>query len=262
MITPESLVLPPPETKSRVKQLQLELGLSDNDILGWEKEYDWDKGKLLKAIRQEGSGILWRRWLVKSFGQAQPHYSKSSFPLVPLDGGLLLLLGAILLLVAGCTDPSNGTGQFFGGPPYVPPNPSTNGGCCVKGTLVATARGLRPIEQIQVGQRVCTFDVMSEDIVVRKVVKTFTAQAEEILLLDFGVEEIRCTPLHQFYMGQWVQAKDLSRGDRVLGLLDDRWRELKEIRRETKLQSVFNLHVDGTHNYLVGPSGVATEKEM
>ncbi|MEM4298425.1 MAG: Hint domain-containing protein [Nitrososphaerota archaeon] len=208
-ITPESLVLPPPIVQYRGKQLQFELELSDNDILGlgWEKQYNWDKDRLLKAVRQEGTEMLWQRWLVGIFNQAQPPSSVYS-RFVTLDGGLLaLLLLGVLLLVAGCEGPSDGTGQLGSSVPYEPPEPSPNGGCCALGTLVVTAEGLRPIEQIQLGQHVCTFDIMSGDIAVRKVVKTSVTWAEEILLLNLGTEKIRCTPLHQFTRGNGSMLK-------------------------------------------------------
>ncbi len=79
--------------------------------------------------------------------------------------------------------------------------------------------------------------------------------AEEFLLLDFGTEEICCALLHRFYVGRWVHAKDLSRGDRVLSL-DGRWKELKATRREVMPHLAFNLHVDGIHDYFVGQSGL------
>jgi len=248
-ITPESLVLPLPETKAMVKQLQLELRVSDDEIRGWEREYSWDKGKLLKAIRQEGSEMLWLRWLAKTFSQARP-YSKSSL-FIPLDGGLalLLLLGALLLLT-GCDSGPDITR-------YVPPVAlsSKGGGCFLKGTLVTTKQGKTPIERIQTGDNIYVFDLTLDNVAVRQVVKTFAVWAEEFLLLDFGTEEICCTPLHRFYTGQWVHAKDLSRRDRVLSL-DGRWKELKATRREVMPQLAFNLHVDGIHNYFVGQSGL------
>lgn len=256
VITPKSLMLPLPETKARIEQLQLELGVSDDDIQGWERKLSWDKNRLLKAIIQEGTTALWQQWLAKTFSQVQFH-SESS-PFVPLLPPGVIAVGAVLLILlivayscecglqGGCPDEPP--------PPPLPPPPPPpppSGGCFVKGTLVATARGLTPIEEIQINEEVYTFDLVSEAAVARRVAKTFTAWEEEIFVLDFGAEEICCTPLHRFYTGQWIHAKDLSCGDRVLGF-DGQWKELRAIRQEIKPQPVFNLYVDDIHNYFVG----------
>lgn len=265
VITPESLILPLPETKTRVKQLQLELGISDDDIQGWERKCSWDKGRLLKAIKQEGTAALWQHWLVKTLSQVQFHSESSPFvplpfpPAVIAVGALLLIL---LVVAYSCECGLNETCPDEPPPPPLPPPPPPppSGGCFVKGTLVAAARGLTPIEEIQINNEVYTFDLVSGATVARKVAKTFTAWEEEIFVLDFGAEEIRCTPLHRFYTGQWIHAKDLSCGDRVLGF-DGQWKELRAIRQEVKPQLVFNLYVDDIHNYFVGQVGLLVHNQ-
>jgi hypothetical protein len=257
VITPESLVLPLPETKAKVKQLQLELGVSDDDIQGWEKAYQWDKGKLLEAIRKQGSEMLWRQWLAESFsGIFTP-----SARFVPLAPWFIYLLATIVRFIShadpvgigGECVPSPCPGQTP--PPTPPPPPPSGPGCFVQGTLVATARGSKPIQKIRSGDGIYAFDLSAKDAVVQKVMETFRTRGEEIFLLDFGAEEICCTPLHRFYTGQWVHAKELNRGDRILSL-EGLWIELKGIRREIEPQPVFNLHVDKIHNYFVGQVGL------
>lgn len=76
------------------------------------------------------------------------------------------------------------------------------------------------------------------------------------MILEFETnEEIRCTPLHRFYTGQWVPAQHLRPGDKLLNLAGS-WTKLKSIGREKESQPVFNLHVDGIHNYFVGREGI------
>jgi hypothetical protein len=130
----------------------------------------------------------------------------------------------------------------------------------VRGTLIATKRGLLPIEQIQVADDIYAFDLSLRERTVQKVVKIFEAPREEILVLDFGAEEIRCTPAHRFYTGQWVPARELSLGELVLSL-DGRWKELKGIVREIQTQPVFNLKVGEMHNYFVGQSGLLVHND-
>lgn len=128
-------------------------------------------------------------------------------------------------------------------------------GCFVKGTLIATALGLRSIEQIQVDDEVYVFDFGRQDFTTRKVLKVIEAQREEILVLDFGSEQIRCTPAHRFYAGRWVPAQELKLEEVVLSL-DGRGRALKGVQRERQFQLVFNLTMDKLHNYFVGQSGL------
>nr|BAL55547.1 hypothetical conserved protein [uncultured Acetothermia bacterium]BAL58958.1 hypothetical conserved protein [Candidatus Acetothermum autotrophicum] len=125
----------------------------------------------------------------------------------------------------------------------------------MKGTLVATAQGPKPIELVYPGDVIYTFDLRKGAPAVQKVVETFKVQREEILVLDFGDEEIRCTPPHRFYTGQWVPAKELKQGDRILSI-EGQWKALRKIKREGKSQPVFNLHVDKDHNYFIGQSAL------
>lgn len=247
---PELLVLPLPGTDKKVRSLQIALGLTDDDTKGWEERLKWDKAQLLKAIERKGSEYLWRDWLDKSFGfkRVQPQQVFTTAGPIVVAGALLLIV-LVLVHSCDCSDLGGCDGHlgFFDPPPPPPPPP----GCFVKGTLVATLSGLKPIEQIRIGDDIYAFDLRVQDLVPQKVIQTLEVREEEILVLDFGAEKIRCTPLHQFYTGQWIPAKELDRGDRVLSL-EGSWKELKEIRREVESQSVFNLHLNETHNYFAG----------
>jgi len=272
-ITPESLVLPLPEIKARAKRLQLELGLSNDEILGWEKVYKWDKNVLLQAIKQEGSEMLWKRWLDKAFKAFAPSPSLIAetipIPIPPFLPPWVRVLIYVLVTVLFTADPVDQGGECIPSPcpgqppappPPTPPNPTCSeyacAGCFVQGTLIATPRGPKPIQTIQPGDSIYTFDFSTKDVAVRKVIETFKSHDQEILLLNFtGIEEIRCTPSHRFYTGQWSHARDLKPGDRVLGL-DGQWKKLMTIRKEIKPQPIFNLHVDELHNYFVGQLGL------
>lgn len=248
---PKLLSLPLPGTDKKVLSLQIELGLTKDDIKGWEGKLKWDKARLLKAIERKGAEYLWRDWLNKTLGFNQVQPQQAFIPLSPklvIGAGFLIFL--LLVHATDCIDAGGCDGNlgiFFPPTPPAPPPP----GCFVKGTLVATAQGLKPIEQVQAGDAIYAFDLRVQDRVLRKVLKTSEVQEEEILVLNLGTETIRCTPRHRFYTGQWVPAEELNYGDRVLSV-ESSWKELKEIRREVQPQSVFNLHVDGAHNYFAG----------
>jgi len=127
------------------------------------------------------------------------------------------------------------------------------GGCFVRGTVVTTAHGFLPIDQIQVADSIYALDCETGEKSTRPVVRVFESWREEILVLDFGTERIRCTPPHRFYTGTWVPASQLQPGACVLNM-DGEWKELFGVQREIQPQSVFNLRVEALHNYFVGHS--------
>jgi len=254
---PASLVLPTPQMKAQAKRLQHELGLDAEDLLRWEEQIKWDNAKLLRAIQQEGSERLWRKWFMKYWGVPN---GSSNFTPLGCPTCIIILLEVLFILIT-YSEPADVNGECVPSPcpGIIPTPPSNGGGCFVQGTLVATAKGPKPIQEIHIGDGIYAFNPSTKNIAVQKVVEIFKARGEEIFLLDFGTEEIRCTPLHRFYTERWVYAKDLSRGDRVLSL-DGQWKELKAIKREINPQPVFNLHLDEVHNYFVGQAGLLVSK--
>lgn len=258
VVKPQSLVLPLPELRERMNRLQSTFNIPKDYLQGWEKEMKWDKAKLLKALKQENSEKLWRKWITTKFS-SQPLGSAGFVPLgcppCAVVGGILLGL-AVIAMVIDCADTQcDGSMDIFNPPQPPPPTPPSGAGCFVRGTLVATAQGPKPIEGIYPGDVIYTFDLRKGAPTVHTVVETFKVQRKEILVLDFGDEEIRCTPLHRFYTEQWVPAKELKRGDRILSI-EGHWKALKGIKREIKNQPVFNLHVDKDHNYFIGQSAL------
>jgi Pretoxin HINT domain len=125
----------------------------------------------------------------------------------------------------------------------------------VAGTLVTSDHGLVPIEQVESGDGVQARDLELKAIFVQKVTGVVHGRAAETVQLDFGPETIECTPAHRFYTGAWTNAGMLRPGHRVLRS-DGCWQELIGVRRKSEPQPVFNLEVQGLHNYLVGRSGL------
>jgi len=125
----------------------------------------------------------------------------------------------------------------------------------VAGTAVASEQGPVPIDRLEVGDAVLALDLDVGATCVQKVSAVIRAHANETLELHFGDEVVTCTPAHRFYTGRWVAARDLAAGDRVL-CGDGRWQELQDARPSTGPRPVFNLEVEGLHNYLVGRSGL------
>ncbi|WP_432000188.1 Hint domain-containing protein [Streptomyces sioyaensis] len=129
-------------------------------------------------------------------------------------------------------------------------------GCFIRGTLVATGEGLLPIDSIEAGQKVHSFNSTNCSVVVNKVLQVFESRRQEILAMDLDGETICCTPEHRFRRsGQWVPASELKPGDRLLNR-EGRQVELKDVNMRIDPQSVFNINVEGAHNYFVGKSGL------
>jgi len=130
-----------------------------------------------------------------------------------------------------------------------------SGGCFVAGTLISTANGLTPIEEIKEGDNVFTYDGNSKGNILHIVEKVFVSESTEIISLDIETEKLQCTPLHRFYTGKWVPAKELNVGDRIMDIKGE-WKELKAMNKEAKNQTVHNFQVNTNHNYFVGKTAI------
>jgi Pretoxin HINT domain len=125
------------------------------------------------------------------------------------------------------------------------------GGCFVSGTLVASSRGMVPIEQIEARDLVYVLDAESKQEALNTVDRTFVSARDEVMTLVFDGDEIRCTPPHRFYTGDWTPAETLRPGDLVMSRNGD-WHVLRSVRRDTEPQTVFNLRVLPAQCYLIG----------
>ena len=135
--------------------------------------------------------------------------------------------------------------------------------CFVAGTLVMTAVGSTPIEDIKAGDFVWARDDQSEAPVLRRVLQTFVTEDQEIVALELRADDansnelLESTPGHPFWVRDtgWVQAADLWPGDELL-TGTGAWMEVHSITAEPTRQRVFNFEVDGAHSYFVGDFGV------
>jgi RHS repeat-associated protein len=153
--------------------------------------------------------------------------------------------------------------------------------CFPAGTLVSTETGLRPIQEIAVGDQVWAFDHVSEEWKLRGVLKCYESLHQgELVALTVSGEVIEATPGHPFWViegegllsrpipehcpkspansrvpGQWVDAGYLQIGDRVL-LKRGRSSTITDSKRRFAEESVFNIQVAELHSYVVGESQV------
>ena len=131
----------------------------------------------------------------------------------------------------------------------------TSQACFVAGTLITTEYGLKPIEEIEAGQMVWADDPDTGERALKRVVRTFRNEKDELVHVTVNGEEIVCTTEHPFYVhGKgWVAAKDLRIDDQV-ELLNGLVAYISCVEYETPAEpiKVYNFEVEGFHTYFVG----------
>lgn len=131
------------------------------------------------------------------------------------------------------------------------------GNSFAEGTLVSTPEGLVPIEQIEIGDFVYSYDEKTGEVVAEEVIHLISGEKEHEIISFFvdGGEELRATDGHPFYTTsgdvRWLQAKDLGVGDFLVNLNGDEL-PIVGLKSEVSAEKVYNLTVANTHNYYVG----------
>jgi RHS repeat-associated protein len=154
-------------------------------------------------------------------------------------------------------------------------------GCFVAGTLVATELGPRPIEGVQVGESVCSYDFSVNRPVLRPALSTMRRRyGGDLITIALENGRIQCTGDHPFWVsdgagldqrphpehvdprerasslpGRSVDARDLNVGDALL-VPNGSTARIEAIAREVTIVDVFNLCVSETNNYCVGENGL------
>ena len=131
--------------------------------------------------------------------------------------------------------------------------------CFVAGTLVKTADGDRPIEEIAAGDYVWAWDEATGDIALKEVIETYVNETSELIHLFVNGEEIITTPTHPFYspVKGWTDAVNLRAGD-ILVLVNGEYVIVEKVQHEI-LESpvtVYNFNVSDYHTYYVASTGV------
>jgi hypothetical protein len=190
-------------------------------------------GMLARLTSQEfgADPNSWRQWWSEE--QGVPYYRTSRY-----DKPVIRKVSRTTLVLTPPPAPSGGHGR-----------------CFAKGTLVRTVLGPRPIEELQVGDRVLTSDVTTGAVEVRPVVAVRHNPPAPTLRLKLGSESVVTTPIHRFWKAGagWVMARDLKVGDAVRAIGG----VVKVAATEpVTVQPVFNLEVADGRSYFVGERGV------
>ncbi len=126
--------------------------------------------------------------------------------------------------------------------------------CFTAGTLVYTPNGYVSIENLKVGDLVYSYNETTKEIEVSSIRETFIHQVREYLevTLETG-KTIKVTKEHPFYnpeTDKWQIIGEFKVGDSVM---DDNGNKVKiaTIKNTGEDTIVYNLEVDGNHNYFV-----------
>ena len=135
----------------------------------------------------------------------------------------------------------------------------TSNVCFVAGTLVHLADRDTEIENVSAGDLVWAENPETNEKALKRVVRTFCNQSDELVQIRTPQEEITATPTHPFYVkGKgWVRAGDLQHGDRLC--LRNGTYTLVVLVHRKKLKttvSVYNFEVEDFHTYYVGIQGI------
>ena len=136
--------------------------------------------------------------------------------------------------------------------------------CFAAGTLVACRKAdgeeiHKPIEEIEVGDEVLSYDEETGEQGYKPVVRLFRNQTKEWYHVFVDEEEIKCTGEHPFYVkGKgFIPAKGLKSGDKcLLSTGEDVTIEKVEVETLTEAETTYNFEVADFHTYYV------TEKDV
>ena len=112
----------------------------------------------------------------------------------------------------------------------------------------------KPIEEIEVGDEVLSYDEETGEQGYKPVVRLFRNQTKEWYHVFVDGEEIRCTGEHPFYVkGKgFIPAKGLKSGDKcLLSTGEDVTIERLELEALTEAESTYNFEVADSHTYYV-----------
>ena len=127
--------------------------------------------------------------------------------------------------------------------------------CFIAGTIVITAEGYVPIEEIETGDWVWATNPDTGETDLKQVVRTFVNETNELIHVTIGGETIITTPTHPFYVPQkgWTDAVNLRAGD-ILVMLNGEYIVIEKVQHEileTPI-TVYNFEVEDFHTYYVG----------
>jgi len=136
-------------------------------------------------------------------------------------------------------------------------------GCFVAGTLVHLPSGKKPIEEIQAGEKIYTFDETSGQWVISTVEEPLTRTGKEFVRLYTATDTILSTSNHPYYLParqNYVEAIALRKG-MILHTISGKPLVVDSVAVLNMELLVYNLEVAVHHNFFVGNSGVLVHND-
>jgi len=130
--------------------------------------------------------------------------------------------------------------------------------CFTGDTLVWTENGAIAISEVAIGDKVYAYDAETGEAILAKVTDISVSETNELVHLTINGELIRTTVSHPFYTasGEWKAAGDLNVGDHVVTMSGEATVEAVAVEKLSEAVTVYNLTVEGEHNYYVAENGV------
>jgi hypothetical protein len=135
--------------------------------------------------------------------------------------------------------------------------------CFEAGTMVHTPNGMRPIEDLIIGDQVVSRDELTGVVDTGLVTATFVTENQQVMelhladQLDDLWETLRVTPSHPLWVSHvgWVAAGHLEIGDLVLSATGH-WLSVEGASVQGDRVTVYNIEVQDHHTYFAGYLGV------
>lgn len=129
--------------------------------------------------------------------------------------------------------------------------------CFTAGTKVLTNEGDKPIEEIEVGDKVLAKDDVTGEVAYQEVTDTFNHKTDEIYQIHVGDLVIESTYNHPFWVEgkEWTNVKDLKVGD-LLVQSNGNTLKIDSIVLVHKQVTVYNMTVGKFHTYFVSDLGI------
>jgi hypothetical protein len=134
--------------------------------------------------------------------------------------------------------------------------------CFVEGTPVHTKDGLKPIEEIEVGDLVASKNDKTGEVEWKPVVELFRNKDKEVLNIGFAgpfgkLETLGVTAEHPFWVeGKgWTNAGDLAIDDEI-STLENGAVKVASIASDAEKHTTYNFEVEDFHTYFVGESAL------